>query len=130
MSAGQTIILSSAYQRAQAHRLIDLAPDNAVVNVKQASRTTDQNALMWSLLSELSRAKPEGRTHTPDTWKAIMMSACGHAVQFETGINGQPFPIGFRSSRLTKQQFSDLIECIHEYAARVGVVLTDEVKAA
>jgi hypothetical protein len=49
------------------------------------------------------------------------MSACGHVVQFENGLNGQPFPIGFRSSRLSKSQMSDLIECIHEYGARHGV---------
>ena len=49
------------------------------------------------------------------------MSACGHAVQFEMGLDGKPFPVGFRSSRLTKKQFSDLIEFIYSWCAEKGL---------
>lgn len=120
----QTLILGSARDRAEAKRLIDMAPVNAVVSVKPATRTNDQNALMWALLSELSRAKPEGRCHTPEVWKQLVMHACGHAVQFEIGLNGQPFPTGFRSSRLTKAQMGDLLDWIMSYAAERGIVLS------
>src|SRR3569623_1398765 len=71
------------------------------------------------------RATPEGRCQTPEVWKALFMHACGHAVQFENGLNGQPFPTGFRSSRLTKAEMSELIECILEYGARHGVRWSD-----
>ena len=120
----QTLILGSARDRAEAKRLIDMAPVNAVVSVKPATRTNDQNALMWALLSELSRAKPEGRCHTPEVWKQLVMHACGHAVQFEIGLNGQPFPTGFRSSRLTKAQMGDLIDWVLAYSAERGIVLS------
>lgn len=122
---GQTIILRGETQRAFAKRLIDRAPVDAVVNIREATRSNDQNSLMWALLSDISRAKPEGRTHTAEIWKALFMQACGHAVQFENGLNGQPFPVGFRSSRLTKAQFSDLIECIREYGARHNVQFSE-----
>lgn len=122
---GQTVRLTGDTQRALAKRLIDAAPRGAVVNVREATRTNDQNSLMWALISDVSRAKPEGRVHTAEVWKALFMHACGHAVQFENGLNGQPFPIGFRSSRLTKDQFSELIECIREYGARHGVVWSE-----
>lgn len=114
---GQTIRLVGDSQRASAKRLIDVAPSGAVVNIRPATRTNEQNALLWSLLSEVSRAKPDGRTHTPDVWKALFMSACGHAVQFEVGLDDKPFPLGFRSSRLTKEQMTDLIEFILQYCA-------------
>lgn len=114
---GQTVILYSTAQRQFAKRLIDIAPAEAVVNVREATRNTDQNARMWAMLSDVSRARPEGRCHTPDVWKALMMKACGHAVQFVVGIDGEPFPVGFRSSRLTKSQMSDLIEFIYAYGA-------------
>lgn len=77
------------------------------------------------MLSDLSRAKPEGRMHTPEVWKHLVMHACGHAVQFEIGLNGQPFPTGFRSSRLTKAQMSDLIEWVYAYGAEHGVVWSE-----
>lgn len=131
MSSGQTIILSSAYSRAQAKRLIDLAPDRAVVNVREAKRTTDQNALMWALLSEISRAKPEGRCLTPDVWKSLFLHALDHSQRFEMALDGKGMvPVGFRSSRLSKEQFSALIDTIHEYAARQGIALSDEIDRA
>lgn len=118
---GQTIILNSPAKREGAKRLIDLAPQGAILNIKPATRSNEQNALLWSLLSEVSRAKPDGRTHTPDVWKCLFMQACGHAVQFEVGLDGAPFPLGFRSSRLTKDQMTDLIEFILHYCAEKGV---------
>lgn len=131
MSSGQTVILTSSYRREQAKRLIDLAPDNAVVNVKQANRTNDQNALMWSLLSEISRARPEGRVYPPETWKVLFMHSLGFQQRFELALDGQGvIPIGYRSSRLTVQQMSDLIEVIHEYAARHGIALKEDRHAA
>jgi hypothetical protein len=125
MANGQTVRLVGVAQREFAHRLIDKAPRGAVLNVREASRSGEQNAKMWAMISDVSRAKPEGRTHTAETWKALFMSACGHAVQFENGLNGQPFPIGFRSSRLNKLQMSELIETIYEYGARHGVVWSE-----
>lgn len=130
MADGQTVVLTGQRARQEAMRLIEIAPAGAVVNVRAAKRTNDQNSLMWALLSDLSRAKPEGRCHTPEVWKALMMHACGHAVQFEMGLNGQPFPTGFRSSALTKTQMSDLVECILEYGARHGVRWSNEREAA
>jgi len=127
---GQTVILSTVRQRSLAKSLIDAAPQGAVVNVKEAKRTVDQNALLWAMLSDVSRAKPEGRTHTPDVWKALFMHALGHETRFEMGLNGEPFPVGFRSSRLTKDQMADLITFISEYGDRHGVQWSDETEAA
>ncbi len=121
----QTIILRGPSQRELAKRMIDLAPQDAVVKVSPAGRTLSQNDKLWALLSDLSRAKPDGRAHTPEMWKALTMHACGHAVQFENGLDGQPFPVGFRSSRLSKQQMSDLIEFIYAYGSEHGVVWTE-----
>jgi hypothetical protein len=120
----QTVILHGQRERATAKELIDRAPPSAVVTVKQASRSTDQNAKLWAMLSDLSRAKPEGRTHTPEVWKALVMHACGHAVQFEIGLNGQPFPTGFRSSRLSVGEMADLITWIIQYGDEHGVEWT------
>lgn len=125
MSAGQTVRLVGEAQRELAKRLIDRAPPLSIVNIKPETRSNEQNSLFWALLSDISRAKPEGRRHSPEIWKCLFMSACGHAVQFENGLNGQPFPVGFRSSRLSKSQMSDLIECAREYAARHSVLLSE-----
>lgn len=125
---GQTVILRGHAQRAFAKALLDKAPDDAVVNIREATRSTDQNAKMWAILSDISRAKPEGRCWPPETWKCAFMHFLGHQVQFAEGLDGTgPFPLGFRSSRLSKRQMADLITCIQEYGDRHGVVWSDRI---
>ena len=62
-----------------------------------------------------------GRRHTPDDWKAIAMNACGWECQFCEGLDGRPFPMGFRSSQLTKAQMSTLIEWLQAFGDEHGV---------
>lgn len=124
---GQTVILRSPAQRALAKRLIDEAPADAVVNVAEAKRSIEANAKMWAMLSDISRACPEGRRHPAETWKQLAMHACGWSVQFEQGLDGQPFPVGFRSSRLSKRQMSELIEFLYAFGARHGVEWSEPV---
>lgn len=120
---GQTIILRP-HTRQIAASLIASAPDGHVVNVREPKRTLDQNALLWAVLSDISRAAPHGRKHPPETWKNLFLHACGYEVQFEMGLNGQPFPTGYRSSKLTKAQFSELIEFIYAWCAENDVPLS------
>jgi hypothetical protein len=121
----QTIRLVGPSQRALAASLVARAPDGYVVTIKEETRTGEQNSRLWAMISDVSRSKPEGRRHTPEVWKCLFMSACGHAVQFEVGLDGKPFPVGFHSSRLTKSQMSDLMEFISEYGSRHGVVWSE-----
>jgi hypothetical protein len=58
------------------------------------------------------------------------MQACGHAVHFEAGLSGEPFPVGFRSSRLTKRQMCELIDFIQAWGDEQGVTWSDETRAA
>jgi hypothetical protein len=76
------------------------------------------------MLTDVSVSKPEGRSLTPEAWKALAMHACGYEVQFLNGLNGEPFPVGFRSSRLTVSQMSELIEFLYAYGAKHGVKWT------
>ena len=122
---GQTVILRGPAQRQFAKTLIDAAPEDGVVNVRGATRSGDQNAKMWAMLSDISRAKPDGRKWPPETWKCAFMHSLGVQVQFCEGLDGSgPFPLGFRSSKLTKAQMSDLIEVMYEYGSRHGVEWT------
>jgi hypothetical protein len=121
----QTLVIDSHYRRQQAHKLVEAAPIGAVLTIKPASRSTDQSNKMWAMLSDISRAMPGGRKHTPEVWKELFCHACGHATQFEMGLNGQPFPVGFRTSRMSKAEMSDLIEFISAWAAEQGITLRE-----
>jgi hypothetical protein len=58
------------------------------------------------------------------------MAACGHEVAVEMGLDNRPFPVGFRSSKLSKSQMADLITFVAEYGDRHGVNWSDEARAA
>jgi hypothetical protein len=120
-----TVILASDRQRALAARCVAEAPEGYVVTVSEPKRTLDQNARMWAMLTDISLAKPEGRAHPPETWKALFMHACGFEVRFEMGLNGEPFPMGWRTSRLSKRQMADLITFIMEYGDRQEVAWSE-----
>lgn len=127
MAKGQTIILRGPYTRQSAHRLIDKAPDGAVMEVSLPRRSMDQNARLWAMLSAISRAKPEGRALTPDVWKSLFCHALDHEQRFEMALDGKGFvPMGFRTSRMTVAQMGDLMTVIEEYAARHDVDLGDQ----
>jgi hypothetical protein len=59
------------------------------------------------------------------------LNALGVEMRFLPCLEGEgAFPVGLRSSTLTKGQFSGLLELLYEYGARHGVRWTDERKAA
>lgn len=92
------------------------------VVVSLPKRSDEQNDKMWAMLTDVARAKPEGRNWTPETWKCAFMHYLGHQVMFAEGLGGAgPFPIGFRSSKLSVGQMSDLITCIYQYGDEHGV---------
>lgn len=114
-----------------AHRLVDCAPVGSVVTVSKPRRTVDQNSRLWAMLSKISAAKPEGRELTPDVWKSLFLHSLDHAQRFELALDGKGMvPVGFRSSKLTKDQFSDLFLVIEEYAARHGIDLDEPISTA
>lgn len=126
-------ILSSKFARERAKALVDKAPPGFIAEVREPARTLDQNNRLWAMLTDVSVAMPQGRRHTPDDWKAIFMNACGWECQFLEGLDGRPFPQGFRSSKLTKAQMSDLINFIQAFGDEHNVRWsepTNEARAA
>lgn len=126
----QTVIIRSDVQRILAKSLIDRAPQDAVVTIKEGTRSLGQNAMMWALLSDIARAKPECRSMSPEMWKSAFMAALGHEIIWQPGLDDTPpFPAGFRTSRLSKSQMADLLTFILEYGDRHGVRWSQQVAA-
>lgn len=124
--SGHTIILGTERAAKEAVRVILAAPKGSVLTVKPPTRSLDQNSKMWAMLSDVSRAKPEGRTLTPKVWKQLFMHSLDHEVRFEMALDGKGMvPIDYSTSRLTKEQMADLITMIEKYGAEHGVVWSD-----
>lgn len=118
---GQTIRLVSDSTRRKAAEMAYQAPHGSIANYRPPTRSNEQNSKMWAMLSDVARAKPEGRSLTTDKWKSLFMDAIGIPADWEPGINGGVVNVGYRSSRLTKEQMSDMIEQMYAYGAEHGV---------
>jgi len=123
-------ILNGPHARGRAQIAIHRAPDGYVVTVEEPKRTVDQNSRLWALLSDVAMSKPMGRMHTPEEWKCIFMSACGWEVAFLPGLDGRFLPYGYRSSKLTKKQMTDLQDFIQAWGDEHGVVWSAREEAA
>jgi len=121
-----TLILRNEHIKDRALHFIKIAPVDTMVKFYSPKRTIPQNDKMWAMLSEIAdQADLNGVKHTPETWKAIFMNGLGHEIRFVLGMNDEPFPVGFRSSKLSKDQMKDLIELIYMFGAENGVEFND-----
>lgn len=123
--------LSHDTARKRAAEAVMHAPVGARVKIEEAKRTLDQNALLWPILNEIALAVPHGGAHrTPEQWKGLFMHACGQEVYFLPALDGKGFvPFGMSSSKLSKREFSDLLEFIFAWCAENGVTLKERIAA-
>lgn len=126
------IILHSPADREKAHGWIDGAPEGTRIEFKRAKRTLDQNALFWSLLTEVaSQVSHAGQRYTTEEWKLLFMHAWGREVRFLPGLDQKSVvPVGQSSSDLSKEEMTDLIEFILSWGAQHGVVFRDQKQEA
>lgn len=122
MTKFQPIRLVGPRQREYAHRAVEQAPDGYVVRIGAETRRDAQNRKMWPLLEDIRRQVPGMEEYTKDDIKLRFLNALGVEMRFLPALEGQgAFPIGLKSSTLTVEQFSGLLELIQEYGSRHGV---------
>lgn len=127
------VILQGPSDVTQAHDYIDraAAAGGYCVEFKKATRTLEQNAKLWSDLTEIAKARPvwNGVRMSPRIWKSTFMAALNIEQEMAPLLDGQGvIPTGFRTSELNKEEFSDLLEVIAEFAAREGIKLKERVE--
>lgn len=117
----QFYTLAHAEARRRAIAAIQSAPDGYVVRISEPTRSNDQNAYLWPLLTEISaQVDWYGQKLTADEWKDVF-SAALKKQKAVPGIDGGFVVCGQSTSRMSKREFSDLLELIHCFAAERGV---------
>jgi len=123
----RTFILANPLVRRQAAAAIQAAPQGYAVTVAPASRSTQQNALMWALLTEVSRqVEWAGRYLQPDDWKTLF-SALLRKQEVVPGLDGGFVVLGVSTRDLTKGQFGDLLDLILAWCRHEGVEVGAEI---
>jgi beta-xylosidase len=97
------------------------------VEFKAPRRSLDQNALMWSRLTDISQqVEWYGQKLTAEDWKDVM-SASLRKCRVVPGIDAGTFvPLGMRTSDMSKAEMADLLELIAAFGAERGVKFGEE----
>lgn len=109
-------------QRNLAKVMVDAAPDGWIVRVKEPTRTEDQNAKLWPMLTDLSKQVPwpvngVEQYLSPDDWKDLATAALAKEQRVAAGMDGGFVFLGRKTSTMSKRTFSDLIEVIYAFGA-------------
>lgn len=117
------IIIRSDADRAKAAKWCAAAPENMRIEFKAAKRSLAQNDRLWAMLSDIAAQKQHnGRKYDAESWKSLFLHALGRETQFIPSLDGKSFmPLGYRSSDLSKEEMSQLLEFMEAWAAENGV---------
>lgn len=114
------------------------------VTIAEPKRSTEQNARMWALLTDVSDQvgwrmarwrgdrclqvgayvpltdEPDAKRLTPEQFKAVLSAALTRPQLF-AGVDGGIVQEAARTSRMTKKELSDLMTLIEAFGADRGV---------
>lgn len=125
------LVLNSAAERARATHWITKAPPGTRVEFKASKRSLDQNAKMWCLLTEVSgQVVWYGQKLSADDWKDVFTASLRRARVVPGLDPGTYVPLGMRTSDMSKDEMSALIELITAFGAERGVVFNDQQQEA
>ena len=92
-----------------------------VVEIRPLTRSLAQNALLWSVLTDIARQVDwHGRRLSKDDWKHIL-SASLYQQDVVPGIDGGFVVLGKSTSKMTVGQMRDLIELAQAFGTQQGV---------
>lgn len=132
----------SLYQPVQAHKAMReawdwikpmlMAGNRLTLEVRQRTRSVEQNALLHAMLSEIAAQKEwAGAKRDAETWKRLLVAAwCrarGESVELLPAIDGHGVDIVFRrTSKMTVAEVSELCEFIMAWAVENDIALSNQ----
>lgn len=100
------------------------------VEVKEMTRSVEQNAKLHATLSDIARqVEWAGKHRDVDTWKRLLTAAWlrarGESVEILPAVDGHGVDVVFRrTSSLTVKECAELLEFVQAWAAEQGVRLS------
>ena len=122
------VVISSQGERQKAAQWVAKAPWNTRITFQGPKRSLDQNSLFWVYLTKVSQQLTwHGMKLSPDDWRLMFLAALGGEMRLVPNIHGNGFvDLGRSSSKLSKEEFGDLLEIVSAFAAEHGVDLSHE----
>lgn len=117
-----TVMIKGDADRKLIARWAGNVPAGTTVEFRAPRRSSEANALMWSLLGQISKqVEWFGKKRSPEDWKDLATAAL-RGAEFVPGITpGTVVPLGMRTSQMTSAEISELIESLYAFGAERGV---------
>lgn len=123
-------ILSHDMARQRAIDAVREAPAGYSVTLAEPKRSTQANAAMWAMLTDVSRqVEWYGKKLEPTDWKHIF-SAALKKQRVVPGLDGGFVLLGQSTSAMSKSEFSDLLELIAAFGSERGVQWSEPAREA
>ena len=127
----KVFILSHAQARQNAIREVSQAPEGHEVRIAEKRRSLDQNAHLWAVLTDISQqVEGHGQYLSSEDWKHILSAGLKKEQRMAPGINGGWVVLGLSTSKMTKSEFSDLLELAYAFGIEKGVKFVQEQETA
>ena len=98
-----------------------LAGNKLVLTIEEQKRSTEQNAMLWSVLSDLAKqVQWHGEKLTKEEYKDLLTAGLKKQRAIP-GIDGGFVVLGTSTSKMAKQEMSDLITLAHAFGDERGV---------
>lgn len=103
--------------------ILDAAPDGCVVSFKEPTRSLEQNARLWAMLSDVSEQVDwYGKKLSAEDWKCVFTASLRNTRVVPT-IDGDGFvPLGMGTSKMSVKEMTALMELIEAFGAQRSVV--------
>lgn len=102
-----------------------MAGHRMTLELRQEKRSTPQNRKLWVMLGEIAKqVEWHGQKLDAEDWKHILTASL-KKQRAVPGIDGGFVVLGTKTSKMTKEEMSDLIELMHAFGSEKGVVFKD-----
>ena len=123
--------LFSPRQRSLAIEAVRTAPEHYIVEIKPRTRSLEQNAMLWRLLTITSQSVPwtvngVETMLTPEDWKDIFTASLHQENRIARGIRGGFVMLGRSTSKMSITQMTELIELVYQFLTEQGIVIDEQ----
>lgn len=124
----QIVFLIDDKRKSYAKQIIDQAPNDYVCEIKEKTRTLEQNAFQWPYLQGFSEqmqwpVNGEMTWLSKEEWKDILTAAFEKETnpRLAAGFDGGIVMLGKRTSKYGKRKFAEWMEWLIAAAALKGI---------
>lgn len=99
-----------------------MAGHRMVIEVKPETRSLEQNARLWAMLTDISQQVDwYGKKLSPEDWKHVF-SASIRRLDVVPNLDGTGFvALGLSTSKMTRKEMAELQELMEAFGAEKGV---------